>query len=58
MGQLYTGNTNDDNNDDNDTNDDDNNTQWTKHDCIDSLVCMPNEPKTCGMDVLVFLKSR
>ena len=54
--QLYTDDTNDDNdnndddddnnNDDNDTNDNDNNTRWTNHDCIGSLVCMPNEPKT------------
>ena len=40
MGQLYTYDTND-----NDANNDDNNTKWTNHDCIDSLVCMPNEPK-------------
>ena len=45
MGQLYTDNTNDeDNNDDNDAKDDDNDTQWTNHDCIGSLVCMPDEP--------------
>ena len=37
LGQLYTDDTND-----NDTND----TQWTNHDCIGSLACMPNEPKT------------
>ena len=44
--QLYTDNTNnDDDNDNNVTNDDDNNTQLTNHDCIGSLVCMPNEPK-------------
>ena len=45
LGQLYTDNTNDNNNDaddDNDTND----TRWTGHDCIGSLACMPNEPKT------------
>ena len=47
LGQLYT----DDNADDNDatnnddTNDNDNDTQWTNHDCIDSLACMPNKPK-------------
>ena len=41
--QLYTDDTNGD--DDNDTNDDDNDTQWTNHDCIGSLACMPNEPK-------------
>ena len=47
LGQLYTDDTNDD-----DTNDEyakdgdnDNNTQWTNHDCIGSLACMPNEPK-------------
>ena len=45
LGQLYTDdNTNDD--DDDDTNDDDNDTRWTNHDCIGSLACMPNEPKT------------
>ena len=49
--QLYTDGTNNDNNDDdnddnNDTSDDDNDTQWTNHDCIGSLACMPNEPKT------------
>ena len=49
--QLYTDDdTNDD--DDNDTNNDDNDTQWTNHDCIGSLACMPNEPKT--RDLLVF----
>ena len=42
--QLYT---NDDtNNDDDDDNDDDNDIQWTNHDYIGSLACMPNEPKT------------
>ena len=48
LGQLYTNDTNDDDNnnndDDNNTNDDDNNSQWTNHDCIGSLACMPNEP--------------
>ena len=50
---LYTDDTNnyDDNDDDNDdddddTNDDDNDTQRTNHDCIGSLACVPNEPKT------------
>ena len=44
LGQLYTDNTNDD---DNDTDDDDtNDTRRTSHDCIGSLACMPNEPKT------------
>ena len=28
-----------------DTDNDDNDTQWTNHDCIDSLACMPDEPK-------------
>ena len=43
--QLYTDDdTNDDDNDD--TNDDDNDTWQTNHDCIGSLTCMPNEPKT------------
>ena len=41
--QLYTGDTND-NNDDND--DDSNDTWQTNHDCIGSLACMSNEPKT------------
>ena len=47
--QLYTGaiDANDNDNDDNnDTNDDDNNTWKTNHDCIGSLACMPNDPKT------------
>ena len=43
LGQLYT---NDDTNYDNDdTNDNGNDTQWTNHDCIGSLECMPNESK-------------
>ena len=48
LGQLYTDNTsgNDDDNYNNDANDDDNNTRWTNHDCIGSLACMPNEPKS------------
>ena len=48
LGQLYTDDTNDDNDyddDNNDANDDNNNTRWTNHDCIGSLACMPNEPK-------------
>ena len=45
LGQLYTDNTNDNANDDDDD-DDDSDTQWTNHDCIGSLECMPNEPKT------------
>ena len=55
-GQLYTDDTNDDNDnadandDDADANDDDANQQWQwymtdNHDCIGSLTCMPNEPK-------------
>ena len=48
--QLYTDDSNEnddsDNNDDNDTNDNDNDTRQTNHDCIGSLACMPNEPKT------------
>ena len=44
LGQLYTDDDTNDNND-NDTNDNDNDTQWTNHDCIGSLACMPNEPK-------------
>ena len=48
--QLYTDDTNDDDDndkdDDNDANDNDNDTQWTNHDCIGSLTCMPNEPKS------------
>ena len=51
LGQLYTDDTNDDDDDDNDdddndANDDDNDTRWTNHDCIGSLACMPDEPKT------------
>ena len=43
--ELYTGNTNDNDDDDdaNDDGDDANDTRWTNHDCIGSL---PNEPKT------------
>ena len=52
LGQLYPDDdTNDDDNDN--TNDDDNDTQWTNHDCIGSLECMPNEPKR----KLFFVKS-
>ena len=48
LGQLYTDDTNNDDSDDddNDANDNDSDTQWTNHDCIGSLACMPNEPKT------------
>ena len=48
LGQLYTyGDTNNDDDADNDdTNDDGNDTRQTNHDCIGSLACMPNEPKT------------
>ena len=48
--QLYTdddindANNDDDDADNDDTNDDTNDTQWTNHDCIGSLVCMPNVP--------------
>ena len=50
LGQLYTDDdTNDDDDNDNDTNDDDNDTQWTNHDCIGSLACMPNEPKNSNI---------
>ena len=45
LGQLYTDDDTNDNDDD--TNNDNNNTQQTNHDCIGSLACMPNEPKTC-----------
>ena len=44
LGQLYTDDTNDNN--DNDANDNGSDTWWTSHDCIGSLACMPNEPKT------------
>ena len=44
LGQLYTDD--DTNDDDDDTNDDDNDTRQTNHDCIGSLACMPNEPKS------------
>ena len=46
LGQLYTDDTNDNDDDDNDTNDDESDTQWIIHDCIGSLACMPNEPKS------------
>ena len=48
LGQLYTDNTNTNDNDNDADGDDDNtsNTQQTSHDCIGSLACMPNEPKT------------
>ena len=55
LGQLYTDNdTNDDDDDDDDddTNDDDNDTRRTNHDCIGSLVCMPNEPKRGNISFL------
>ena len=42
LGQLYTDDTNDAKDDEND---DTNDTQWTNHDCLSSLACMPNEPK-------------
>ena len=51
--QLYTDNTNNDNHNDddnddndNDTNNNDNDTRQTNYDCIGSLACMPNDPKT------------
>ena len=44
LGQLYTDDTNND--DENNTNDDDNDTRWTNQDCIGSLACIQNEPKT------------
>ena len=50
LGQLYTDDTNndddDDDNDDNDTNDDYDDTRRTNHDCIGSLACVLNEPKS------------
>ena len=48
LGQLYTDtNTNDDDDDNNnDTNNDDKDTWQTDHDCISSLPCMSNEPKS------------
>ena len=56
LGQLYTFDTNDDNDNadandddadanDDDANNDDNDTWQTIHDCIGSLACMPNELK-------------
>ena len=49
LGQLYTDDDTNDANDDDanngDTNDDDSNTQWTNHDCIGSLACVPIELK-------------
>ena len=50
MQQLNTDDTNNnDNDDDKDANNDDKNTPWTNHDCIGSLACMPNEPKTSAV---------
>ena len=49
LGQLYTDDTNYDNNDDDDDDDNnanDNDTQRTNDDCIGSLACMPIEPKS------------
>ena len=57
LAQLYTYDTNgvnnddDDNDDDNGTNNDNNDTQQTNHDCIGSLACMPNEPKTININL-------
>ena len=50
--QLYTDDTNDNDandGDDDDTNDNNNDTRQTNHDCIGSLECMPNEPKSTMM---------
>ena len=52
LGQLYTDNTNDDANDDDD--DDTNDTRRTNNDCIGSLACMPNEPKTSKITIWNF----
>ena len=57
LGQLYTDDTNDcandnDNNDNDDANNDHNDIQWTNHDCIGSLACMSNEPKTWKWSIL------
>ena len=48
LGQLYTDDTNVNNN--GDANNDDNDTRWTNRDCIGSLACMANEPKSRGND--------
>ena len=59
LGQLCTDDdaNNDDDNDGN-TNNDDNNTQWTNQDCIGSLACMPNEPKTISASKLRSFQSK
>ena len=48
LGKLYTDDTNDDDNDNDDNNDnnDANDKRRTNNDCIGSLACMQNEPKT------------
>ena len=53
LGQLYTDNTNADDNDNNadNANNDENDTQRTNHDCIGSLACMPNEPKNSRNEI-------
>ena len=58
LGQLYTDTINSDTNDDN-ANDDDSDTQWTNHDCIGSLACMPNEPKSKSfVSYRLFMRAR
>ena len=56
-GWLYTDvNANDDDNDDtnnDDTNDNDSDTQRTNHDCVGSLACIPNEPKSSPSIIFV-----
>ena len=47
LGQLYKDDETNNDDDNDNTNDDDNDTQQTNHDCIGSLACMPNKPKTC-----------
>ena len=54
LGQLFTDDTNDNDDDNNNANDDNSDTWWTNHDCIDSLACMPNEPKSTR-DIQVLL---
>ena len=58
LGQLYTDNTNDDTKDTNDDADDNdtNDTRRTNHDCLGSLACMPNEPKTTKIMATVFIR--
>ena len=56
LGWLYTYDTNDDDNDA--ANNNDNDTRWANHNCIGSLSCMPNEPKsTRHIDFIIHVGS-